>query len=93
MEAEELPTFIDTPGYNMRDRLMFMAGMEYREVCEYLVNGPENSSYERVILSENSTRVRLLCGHKRRLCTVLRYNNDYSYMVIHPKSEDKNGSR
>jgi hypothetical protein len=51
--------WIDTDGYNDRDRAMFVAGVEFQMVYALITNGWHGC---RPIHQENSSRIRMMCG-------------------------------
>ena len=59
--------YIDTDGYTDRDREMFTCGVEYQMILDLIalkwVGG-------RPLHTENSSRVRMLCGKKNVPCKI-----------------------
>ncbi len=54
-----MPFWIDTDGYTDRDRVMFVAGVEFEIVRQALNSGWTGS---RTILKENESRMRMMCA-------------------------------
>lgn len=63
----EVPFWIDTDGYTVRDREMFVCGVEFEMVYRLLRNDWKGS---RPVHRENESRLRLLLGHLRVSGTV-----------------------
>jgi hypothetical protein len=63
----ETPFWIDTEGYSDRDRALFVCGVEFQMVCEQLESG---EPIDRPIHTENASRIRLLCGRRKRACEI-----------------------
>jgi hypothetical protein len=62
------PFWIDTDAYTDRDRLMFVAGVEFDGLLRHMRHdaGPLLTTIHR----ENESRTRLACAHLGRTCTI-----------------------
>jgi len=76
----DIPFWIETDGYSDRDREMFSAGFEFSDVIDQLLSSKKK--FTRQIFTENSSRVRLLCGKFRRLCYITIDREDEKYSTL-----------
>jgi len=81
------PFWIDTDAYTDRDRLMFVAGVEF-EMIRQKLNDPEFT--KTTIHRENESRVRMMLGQQRRACQITPCEPEHdpqgtwSYLEIGP---------
>ncbi len=62
-----MPFWIDTDAYSDRDRLMFVAGVEFEMLRRELQTG---SPVCRTIHVENESRARMMAAHLKRRCSI-----------------------
>lgn len=81
-----LSFYIDTDGYDKRDRDMFTAGVEYQMVYEQLMSG---EAFARPIHRENESRIRMMCGKNGRYCETRSIDgyDEWSELKVWPKKE------
>lgn len=70
--------FIDTEGYSDRDRQMFVCGAEYAMIFSEVVglrySAPPGTKIARLIHTENSSRLRMMCGRLGLRCQVVPHS-------------------
>jgi hypothetical protein len=89
--------WIDTPAYSDRDRMMFVAGVEFQMVFDLVQETAEKIA--RTIHRENESRIRMMCAKFGRRCEVKacppEHDPDgvYSYLVVFPSDRKPKDSR
>lgn len=74
-----MPFWIDTEAYTPRDREMFVCGVEFQMIYEAVKAG---RGWNQAIHSENTSRVRLMCGRLRVPCEMRRHCDTWTELVI-----------
>ena len=68
-------------GYTIRDKKMFLAGVEYSTIQHYLE--VDKQPVSRQIMNENVDRLMVLCNKLGRTLDIERIDEDYSYLMIY----------